>query len=196
MKERIVFQTNVPVTVALAYPDGMKVEGRYGDQVMYSLSDERVMYVPPAVRDKLIELGIKQKDPFSICKAERRDGNRRFIEWVVKRLDAGQTSLRVPEPNGNHAPSVVPASTVAVDGHPGSNGNGNGRSSVKAPGGTNGSNVGQASLRAALAASIDAALEAEQYAASHGLSVRFASEDLRAMALSLFIQHARDGGVR
>ena len=30
----------------------------------------------------------------------------------------------------------------------------------------------------------------------HGLSIRFGSEDLRAMALSLFIQHARDGGVR
>jgi hypothetical protein len=45
-------------------------------------------------------------------------------------------------------------------------------------------------------ASIDAAVEAEQYASAHGLSVRFGSEDLRAMALSLFIQHARDGGVR
>jgi hypothetical protein len=41
--------------------------------------------------------------------------------------------------------------------------------------------------------SIDAALAAEQYASARGLSVRFGSEDLRAMALSLFIQHARDG---
>jgi hypothetical protein len=64
MKERVVFQTNVPVTAALAYADGIRVEGRYGDQVMYSLSDERVMYVPPAVRDKLVELGIKQREPF------------------------------------------------------------------------------------------------------------------------------------
>ena len=76
MKEKVMFQTNVPVTAALAYPDGMKVEGRYGDQVMYSLIDERVMYVPPIVRDKLVELGIRQNDPFSICKAEQRDGNR------------------------------------------------------------------------------------------------------------------------
>jgi hypothetical protein len=80
MKDRVVFQTNVPVTAALAYPDGIKVAGRFGDQVMYSLSDERVMYVPPAVRDKLVELGIRQNEPFSICKAERRNGNRRFIE--------------------------------------------------------------------------------------------------------------------
>jgi len=84
MKDRIVFQTNVPVTAALAYPDGIKVEGRFGDQVMYSLNDERVMYVPPFVRDKLVEIGIQQNEPFSICKAERRNGNRRLIEWVVK----------------------------------------------------------------------------------------------------------------
>ena len=86
MKERIVFQTNVPLTAALSYSDGLKVEGRYGDQVMYSLTDERVMNVPPIVRDELIDLGIQQSDPFSICKAERRDGNRHFIEWTVKRI--------------------------------------------------------------------------------------------------------------
>jgi hypothetical protein len=51
-------------------------------------------------------------------------------------------------------------------------------------------------LRAALAASIDAAIEAERDASEHGLSVRFGSEDLRAMALSPFLQHARDEGVR
>jgi hypothetical protein len=50
--------------------------------------------------------------------------------------------------------------------------------------------------RQALASSIDAAIAAEQYAATKGFSVRFGSEDLRAMALSLFIQHAREGGLR
>ena len=59
-----------------------------------------------------------------------------------------------------------------------------------------GPGTAETALRAALTASIDAALAAEQYASAHGLSIRFGSEDLRAMALSLFIQHARDGGVR
>ena len=58
------------------------------------------------------------------------------------------------------------------------------------------SETAERALRAALTASIDAALEAEHYASAHGLSIRFGSEDLRAMALSLFIQHAREGGVR
>ena len=84
MKERVVFEANVPVSAMLAYPDGLKVQGRFGDQVMYSLTDGRVMYVPPIVRDKLVELGIGQHEPFAICKAERREGNRRFVDWVVQ----------------------------------------------------------------------------------------------------------------
>jgi hypothetical protein len=51
-------------------------------------------------------------------------------------------------------------------------------------------------LQSTLSSSIDAAIAAEQYAAAKGLSVRFGSKDLRAMALSLFIQHAREEGLR
>lgn len=191
MKERIVFQTNVPVTAALAYPDGIKVEGRYGDQVMYTLTDERVMYVPPIVRTKVTELGIGKNEPFSICKSERRDGNRRFIEWILKRVDTESTAVHRPErANGGDLSSgcCVAAASEAT--------NPNGKANDTTPAAINRATTASSSLRAALAASIDAALEAERYAAEHGLSVRFGSEDLRAMALSLFIQHARDGGVR
>jgi type I restriction-modification system DNA methylase subunit len=47
------FQTNVPESMALAFNDGITVEGRYGDQVMYTLEDERVMYVPPIVQEQI-----------------------------------------------------------------------------------------------------------------------------------------------
>jgi len=50
MREKVAFQTNVPVTVALAYADGVQVEGRFRDQIMYTPADERVMYVPPGFR--------------------------------------------------------------------------------------------------------------------------------------------------
>ncbi len=190
MKERVVFEANVPVTATLAYADGLEVQGRFGDQVMYSLTDGRVMYVPPIVRDKLVELGIRQHEPFAICRAERRDGNRRFVDCVV-------------QPEGLAAPPQVVTAHGATLGspmngdndarvRPSGNGNGNGRP-ASAP---TKSGTAETALRAALTASIDAALAAEQYASAHGLSIRFGSEDLRAMALSLFIQHARDGGVR
>ena len=193
-EREISVSNHVPVTAPLAYGDGIKVEGRCGDQVMYSLTDERVMYVPPIVRDKLIELGIRQNEPFSICKAERREGNRRFIEWAGRRMEAEQPCAPAPV-NGNNHTAVVASSAANTPGAV-ADGNGTAKPNEKATGGPNGSNTARATLQVALAASIDAAIEAERYASEHGLSVRFGSEDLRAMALSLFIQHARDGGVR
>jgi len=190
MKERVVFEANVPVTATLAYADGLKVQGRFGDQVMYSLTDGRVMYVPPIVRDKLVELGVGQNEPFAICRAERREGNRRFVSWVVKPDGSAAPAQSVtghddpPRPNGDAAACAK------------TNGNGNGSGDGKPASARVSPGTAETALRAALTASIDAALAAEQYASAHGLSIRFGSEDLRAMALSLFIQHARDGGVR
>jgi hypothetical protein len=188
MKERVVFEANVPVTATLAYADGLKVQGRFGDQVMYSLSDGRVMYVPPMVRDKLVELGVRQNEPFAICRAERREGNRRFVEWVVQA--DGSAAPAQSTPAHSDTPGLPANSDNGARAK--SNGNGNGKLTSASPS----SGIAEAALRAALTASIDAALTAEQYASAHGLSIRFGSEELRAMALSLFIQHARDGGVR
>jgi hypothetical protein len=187
-----VFEANVPVTATLAYADGLKVQGRFGDQVMYSLTDGRVMYVPPIVRDKLLELGIRQNEPFNVCRAEHREGNRRFVDWVVQPHSAAS-----PTPSA-HSHTDAPGSPLNGDSGAGfkTNGNGNGNGGGKLAGVPASAATAEIALRAALMASIDAALAAEQYASAHGLSVRFGSEDLRAMALSLFIQHARDGGVR
>lgn len=60
MAEILRFETNVPVEVALRFSDGKHVEGRYGDQVMYSLADERIIYVPPIVERKIQELQIER----------------------------------------------------------------------------------------------------------------------------------------
>src|SRR5271166_4397156 len=189
MKERVVFEANVPVTASLAYPDGLKVQGRFGDQVMYSLTDGRVMYVPPVVRDKLVELGIRKNEPFAIGGAERREGNRRFVDWVVQPEDSTQSATANGDAHGSPANGDSGARVK-------SNGNGNGNGNGKPAGAPTKSGTAETALRAALTTSIDAALAAEQYASAHGLSIRFGSEDLRAMALSLFIQHARDGGMR
>jgi len=192
MKERVVFEANVPVAATLAYADGLKVQGRFGDQVMYSLTDGRVMYVPPIVRDKLLELGIRQNEPFNICRAERREGNLHFVDWIVQPHSAAS-----PTPSAN---SHADAPGLPVNGDSGArfkpNNNGNGNMGGKLVGVPASATTAETALRGALMSSIDAALAAEQYASAHGLSIRFGSEDLRAMALSLFIQHARDGGVR
>ena len=81
------FSTNAPIEVALRYDDGKRVEGRYGEQVMYALEGDRVMYVPPVVAKQINELGIRAREVFEICKAELREENKRWIEWRVRKLE-------------------------------------------------------------------------------------------------------------
>src|SRR5580693_8075645 len=103
MSEKLQFQTNVAIDVALKYNDGKEVAGQYGDQVLYTLTDGRVMYVPPIVKKKIDELGIGRGELFTITKAEKKNGTRRTIEWVVaagERGDGQQPQERVQPPNG------------------------------------------------------------------------------------------------
>jgi len=58
MSDKVQFQTNVPIDVALKYNDGKEVTGQYGDQLLYTLTDGRVMYVPPIVKKRIDELRI------------------------------------------------------------------------------------------------------------------------------------------
>jgi hypothetical protein len=62
------FDTNVPVEVALRFSDGKHVEGRYGDQVMYSLEGDQIIYVPPVVEQRIQDLQIGKGELFEICK--------------------------------------------------------------------------------------------------------------------------------
>src|ERR1700736_1997587 len=52
MSEKDQFHTNVSIDVALKYNDGKEVNGQDGDQVLYTLTDGRVMYVPPIVKKR------------------------------------------------------------------------------------------------------------------------------------------------
>jgi hypothetical protein len=81
------FNTNALVEVALRLDDGKRVEGRYGEQVLYALEGDRVMYVPPVVAKQIRELGIRAREVFEICKAELREENKRWIEWRVRRIE-------------------------------------------------------------------------------------------------------------
>src|SRR5437016_747075 len=107
MKEVVKFPINTPVHVALQFESGKHVEGRYGDQVMYSLLDNRVMYVPPYVDQRIRELAIAAGELLQLCKQAKTDGNRQWIEWSVRRAP------QQPRPSGNvtAAADEVPSKT-------------------------------------------------------------------------------------
>jgi hypothetical protein len=75
---------------------------------MYSLLDNRVMYVPPYVEQRFQELAIGVGEPLLLCKQQVKEGNRNRTEWSVKRAPQ-QTQEWV---NGTTAPDyVVPVTT-------------------------------------------------------------------------------------
>ena len=80
MKEVVKFQINTPVEVALQVEAGERALGRYGEQVMYSLVDNRVMYVPPYVEQRFQELAIGAGEPLLLCKQEVKESKRNRTE--------------------------------------------------------------------------------------------------------------------
>ena len=110
MNEVVKFPINTPVEVTLRFEAGKHVEGRYGDQVMYSLSGDRVMYVPPYVEQRFQELAIGAGEPLLLCKRQVKDGARNRTEWSVTRAPQPPLALA----NGT-ADSVWP---VAAAGQP------------------------------------------------------------------------------
>jgi hypothetical protein len=81
------FEMNVPAEVALAGP-GIAIEGRYGNRVMYTLTDNRAMYVAPIVASRISDLGIQPGERFQVCKQVKKQGSHRLIEWQVERLQS------------------------------------------------------------------------------------------------------------
>jgi hypothetical protein len=196
MKEVVRFAIDTPVEVALRFETGKHVEGRFGDQVMYSLLDNRVMYVPPYVEQRIKELAIAAGEPLQLCKQAKTDGNRKWVEWSVRRAP------QQPRPSDNvtAAAGQVPS---GAQNHANGNTNGeaNGQSNDSAeksltviPNAVTGAGI--IAMELALNGAAEIAQRVEGRAASKSYSLRFSNEDIRAIALTIFIQAMRDGGAR
>ena len=58
MSQVLKCKPNVPEEIALKFPDGINVSGQYGNQVLYTLADNRKLYLPPIVAEKIKELKV------------------------------------------------------------------------------------------------------------------------------------------
>jgi len=95
MKEKVTFETNVPVSVVLAQMEGMDVQGRYGDEVMYNLQDGRVMFVPVSIRDEIRKLEVKPGETLQVCRREMEVLGEACVEWMVSRRESNQSPKAV-----------------------------------------------------------------------------------------------------
>jgi hypothetical protein len=174
-------QTNVPETIALRFTDGLTVSSKFGgDQMMFSLVDGRKMFLPPVVSQKIKNSGIRESEPFTICKREVANGNRRTIEYqidlveIVEHHDNGRIHAvatpvaAAPPVAAPVAPAALPPAAVAT--------------STLSP------------MTAAGIAAIDAVLEVERYARDKGMTdFEFGSENIQKVWMTLYID-SRKGG--
>lgn len=215
-REILRFETNVPVKVALAYEEGKLVDGRFGDQWMYTLADERVMYAAPIVAERIQKLGVRKGEPFTICKREVKDGLKKRIEWQVARPGAeelrSQGAKKAPDPiaagtklgeqlwdslpmaaqaAAGPRPVARPDAAVAARARLGGTHNTGQDSTCPTPAAPRKRQILEAALRAA----VDAAVETESYAKERNYPLHFDAEQVWKMAATLFIQ-AKEGGAR
>jgi hypothetical protein len=84
MRNKVSFELNVPIEVALQFAQGKTVEGRFGPQVMFSLTDNQVMFLDLAVADQVGMLQPAVGECFQICKRSAKRGGTaaRWDVWL------------------------------------------------------------------------------------------------------------------
>jgi hypothetical protein len=103
--EKVSFMPNRPELVALKYREGKTVEGRFGDQQYYTLTDGRCMYVDMEVAAKINLLGPRVGQQFEICKY-----------WTGRKGDKPQWDVRWADgpPPRPPAPPPTPAQATGI----------------------------------------------------------------------------------
>jgi hypothetical protein len=116
-REVVEFPPNIPVTVALKYGQGKTVSNQYGERMMFSLVDGRVLFLDLDVAGQIAQLGINVRENFTITK--QSDGRKDSpITWAVARLAGEQPNgtlvvPALPVPPAVPAKLPVPAAAIA-----------------------------------------------------------------------------------
>lgn len=156
-------------------------EGQYGVDWQYIVNhDCGIMWLPEEGRDALLSSGAQAGDEVAIKRSRR---GREWV-WEIERVsDASEPpppksngQQRTISANNGHLypPPPLPESKYAKP---------------EAPG-----NPVAKQLASCLCAAIDSVAEAQTYATSKGLHVQFGAEDIRAIALTVYIGQQRNGG--
>jgi len=203
MRDVLRLEPNVPAVVALCFDDGKDVQGRYGDQVLYTVQTadgERVMYVPPIVRTKIQQAGLTAGEWFRIGKFEVRKGT---IEWRIQRLDPEEQAPTLgkpapaPQESAHRSAQAQPTTPAAApaNGKPAAAPPALPAAAAPAPHPALAPRP-QTKLEDALKTVVAACHAATLYAKEIGFAIpNFTSEDISKMAMTLTIE-ARNGGAR
>ena len=96
-REVVKFAPNVPVEVALKFAlPGKIISTQSGERMMYTLADNRVMFLDLGVARKIEGLGVNVREKFFVCRPE---SGQKDSEWNV---------WRAPEPEKKAEVKVAP----------------------------------------------------------------------------------------
>src|SRR5689334_24383354 len=112
-REMVTFPPNVPVTVALAYSEPRMISGQHGDRAMFTTSDNRVLFLDPAVAGQISALGINVRENFTITR--KPGGLGKPDAWEVARVAGEQPNgTFVVQGNGSPTPKPPQRSAAAL----------------------------------------------------------------------------------
>ena len=116
-REVVDFPLNTPVTVALKYPQGRMINGQYGERVMYTLTDGRVMFLAPEVAGQIEKLGINVRESFAVTR--NSPGQGAPTTWEIARVTGEQPNgTFVLEAPASPTPKPPGVATTADPGTP------------------------------------------------------------------------------
>lgn len=113
-REIVEFAPNVPVTVALRYGQGKIISSQYGERMMYSLLDGRVMFLDLETASQIEKLGINVRESFTVTKhLPSQDGAR--VTWEVARIAGEQLNGTLVVPSSDPVATKPPASATTAE---------------------------------------------------------------------------------
>jgi hypothetical protein len=183
-RNRITFRTGEPVRMTLDTDPAQAKQydnprGGAPDYMLIADDNESVAFVPGAAIYALQEAGAKQGHHVELMRMKGGAWSAAILEPEATPPPPPVRQMPPPpQPRTAGANALQPAPTQPPQPLP----------SMQRP--------GAAILAGALMAAIDATAQAQQYATSRGLALTMTSEDVRAMALSLYIDARKQEGAR
>ena len=197
-RQKVTFAPNIPTQVVLDSEPTMQQNASGAEEWRYFLAGEQIMWVPLEAHQQIQDAGAVEGDSVVI---EKRKRGKEAANWIVttepepdarqalRNATTAPASRQPAPPRPTRGDNALPARGLAAD-------------PIPQPPTPDARQAVEESLTAAdllagaLAAAIDAATEASDYARRKGLALAWTAADIRAMAATLYIERAKHHGGR
>ena len=115
MTQIVEFPPNIPQELRLKFADGKPITTKRGPRVLFTLTDDRVMFVDPPVADKIQALKLAPGEKFRMMQSEVERDGKKLVEWRVARLNAKPNVVAIRDPKSEWLRCAEEAIDVLVE---------------------------------------------------------------------------------